>query len=53
MFGRICDLFARPIKGVPGAHVDVIIQEGQGTSVSAPLKLTNNTRTVLKTFYPF
>lgn len=50
MFGRICDLFARPITGVPGAHVDVMIQEGQGNTVSEPLKLTKKTKRVFKNF---
>ena len=51
MFGRICDLFARPITGVPGAHVDVMIQEGQGNTVSEPLKLTKKTKRVLKILF--
>ena len=34
MFSRIMDLFARPITGVPGAYIDVLIQTGEDNSIN-------------------
>jgi len=47
MFGRIMDLWARPITGTPGAYVNVMIQSGQENSVvTRQLQLTGEVRRV-------
>lgn len=47
MYGRIMDLFARPITGVPGAYINVLIQSGQENSVTTrALDLTGEVRNV-------
>lgn len=41
------DLFARPITGVPGAYIDVLIQSGQENSVTTrALEFTGEVRHV-------
>ena len=46
LYGRINDLFGRPISGIPGAYIDVILRTGTKKSLSERLKLTTETRRV-------
>ena len=47
MFNRIMDLFARPITGVPGAYVDVLMRTGEDNSINTrALEFTGEVRRV-------
>merc|ERR1712063_140654 len=48
MFNRIMDLFARPITGVPGAYVDVLMRTGEDNSINTrALEFTGEVRRCL------